>query len=315
MSRPALSLQVALALTLASAGPACAADTPDSFPEKTLARAVAETCEEFAPTGLKPNQIAVTVIDERDPAAPRHASFRGETRIYPASVIKLFFLSYAHQRMEDGHLTDTPELRRGLRDMIVDSYNEATSYIVDAITDTTSGPELPPAELAAWHQKRRVVTQYFESLGYKNVAAQRKPWGEGPYGREKQDAAAHAPARNYLSTDDTARLLQAIAGGRSVSAARSAQMLELLARRPFEKTITATGEEDRQATDFIGSALAPDMKLWSKAGWTSQVRHDAAIVGLPGGRRVILVIFTEGREHANNRAIIPALAKRILAEL
>lgn len=272
--------------------------------------AVKETCAEFTAPALRPDQLGVTVIDLRAPA-PVRASHRGGERFYPASVIKLFFLAYAHRQLEDGRLADTPELRRGLRDMIVDSSNDATSYVVDAITGTTSGPELPAAGLAAWHEQRGVVTRYFQGLGYRDVNAQRKPWGEGPYGREQQDLAAHPPARNYLSTDDTARLLEEIATGRCVSPARSAQMLELMARDPF----TPTSDPDNQATGFSGPALSPGMKLWSKAGWVSWARHDAALVGLPDGGRVIVVVFTDGREHANNRAIIPAVVRRILSRL
>lgn len=273
-------------------------------------RAVQETCAEFKAPALRPEQLGVTVLDLRG-SAPVRADYRGGERFYPASVIKLFFLAYAHRLMEAGRLADTPELRRGLRDMIVDSYNEATSYIVDAVTGTTSGPEMSAAELAAWHERRGVVTRYFQSLGYANVHAQRKPWGEGPYGREQQDMAAHLPARNFLSTNDTARLLEEIATGRCISPARSAQMLELMARDPF----TPKPDPDDQAIGFSGPALTPGMKLWSKAGWVSWARHDAALIELPGGGRVIIIIFTEGKEHANNRAIIPAVVRRILARL
>lgn len=273
-------------------------------------RAVQETCAEFKAPALRPEQLGVTVLDLRG-SAPVRADYRGGERFYPASVIKLFFLAYAHRLMEDGRLADTPELRRGLRDMIVDSYNEATSYIVDAVTGTTSGPEMSAAELAAWHERRGVVTRYFQSLGYANVHAQRKPWGEGPYGREQQDMAAHPPARNFLSTNDTARLLEEIATGRCISPARSAQMLELMARDPF----TPKPDLDDQAIGFSGPALTPGMKLWSKAGWVSWARHDAALIELPGGGRVIIIVFTEGKEHANNRAIIPAVVRRILARL
>ena len=273
-------------------------------------RAVQETCAEFKAPALRPEQLGVTVLDLRG-SAPVRADYRGGERFYPASVIKLFFLAYAHRLMEAGRLADTPELRRGLRDMIVDSYNEATSYIVDAVTGTTSGPEMSAAELAAWHERRGVVTRYFQSLGYANVHAQRKPWGEGPYGREQQDMAAHLPARNFLSTNDTARLLEEIATGRCISPARSAQMLELMARDPF----TPKPDLDDQAIGFSGPALTPGMKLWSKAGWVSWARHDAALIELPGGGRVIIIVFTEGKEHANNRAIIPAVVRRILARL
>jgi len=278
--------------------------------QRVADRAVADTRAEFTVPELKADQIAVTVVDLRGPA-PVQASYRGDARIYPASVIKLFFAAYAHRLMEDGQLADTPELHRGMRDMIVDSYNEATSYIVDAITGTTSGPELPPDELAKWNHQRGVVTRYFAGLGYANVYAQRKPWGEGPYGREKQDMEAHPPARNYLSTDDTARLLVELAQGRCVSPARSAQILELMRRDPAKQS----EDPDSQDVGFTGPALSPGMKLWSKAGWVSWARHDAALIELPDGGRVVIVTFTDGREHANNRKIIAAVARRVLANL
>ena len=286
------------------------ADDQTAALQRTVDQAVGETLAEFSQPRLKPDQLGVSVVDLRGPV-PVRAHYRGEARFYPASVIKLFFLAYAHRRMEDGLLADTPELRRGLRDMIVESYNEATSYVVDAATGTTSGPELPAPELAAWNERRGVITRYFRSLGYENVNAQRKPWGEGPYGREKQDMAAHPPARNFLTTNDTARLLGEMATGRCITPARSAQMLSLMAR-----DLTAPRQDpDAEGTGFSGPALAPAMRLWSKAGWVSWARHDAALIELPGGGRVIIVTFTDGPEHASNRAIIPAVVRRILAQL
>lgn len=272
-------------------------------------RAVMDTVAAFRAPELKPEQLAVTVLDLGSGA---RAEFRGDERFYPASVIKLFFLAAVHRRLEDGKITDRPELRRAMKDMIVDSSNDATNYLVDVLTDTTGGPELPPAELAAWSAQRGAVTRYFESLGYQNVNAKRKTWGDGPYGRERQDMTEHPPARNYLSTNDTARLLAEIATGQCVTAARSAEMLELLARDPF----TPKPEDpDNQATAFSGPALPPGTKLWSKAGWVSWARHDAALIELPGGRKLVVVVFTDGREHANNRAIIPAVVRRVLANL
>jgi beta-lactamase class A len=273
--------------------------------------AVAETLAEFRAPELKPDQLAVTVMDLRG-ATPVMEHYRGSERFYPASVIKLFYLAATHRWLEDGRIADTPELRRAMQDMIVDSSNDATNYIVDVLTGTTGGPELPEAELNVWNEKRGVVTRYFESLGYKNVNANRKTWGDGPFGREKQDMTAHPPARNYLSTNDTALLLAEIAFGKCVTPARSKEMLALLARDPF----TPKPEDpDNQATAFSGSALTPGMKLWSKAGWVSWARHDAALIELPGGGRVIIVTFTDGREHAQNRAIIAAVARRVLANL
>jgi beta-lactamase class A len=273
-------------------------------------RSVADTLAEFTTPALKADQLAVTVIDLRG-ATPGRADYRGEERFYPASVIKLFYLAAAHRWLEDGRLADTPELRRGLRDMIVDSSNDATNFIVDCLTGTTSGPELPAAELAGWNEKRGAVTRYFELLGYRNVNANRKTWGDGPFGRELQDMTAHPPARNFLSTNDTARLLEEIVAGKCITPARSAEMLALMVRDPF----TPKADPDDQSLGYSGPALPPGAKLWSKAGWVSWARHDAALIELPGGGRIIIVTFTDGREHANNRAIIPAVVRRILAGL
>ena len=114
--------------------------------QKVLNDAVAETLQQFANKKLQSNQLAVTVIKLPEDAQSITASFRGDAPIYPASVVKLFYLVAAHQWMEEGKIKDTEELRRATRDMIVESYNEATHYVLDVITDTTGGPELPAEE-------------------------------------------------------------------------------------------------------------------------------------------------------------------------
>src|SRR5207244_4981815 len=123
--------------------------------------AVHQTLAKFAHQQLKPDQLAVTLVDLRDPQHPVRASYRGDAQIYPASVVKLFYLVAVHRWLEDGKLQDTGELGRALRDMIVPSYNEATHYIVDLLTGTTSGPELSPSELKKWTKKRDAVNRYF----------------------------------------------------------------------------------------------------------------------------------------------------------
>lgn len=311
MNRPAsvrckLLATILFPLLLAAA----AQSAPDTNLQSALDRAVTRTLETFAAKKLGSNQLAVTVVDLRDPAAPARASYRGDVQIYPASVVKLFYLAAAHRWMEDGKLADTPELRRALRDMIVESYNEATHYIVDLLTETTSGPELSETEIDQWFDKRNAVNRYFTSLGYTNINANKKPWCEGPYGRESQSIRKHKPNRNMLTTDTTARLLVEIATGRCVNAKRSSEMLELMKRNPFAKI--EEGSEPDQGNAFTGLALKdqPGAKLWSKAGWTSETRHDAALIELPHGARFVLVTFTTG--HANERRIIETVGREIV---
>jgi len=281
--------------------------TPTASPrvQALVDRAAATVLAQFAAQKLQPEELAITLVDLRDPRQPERGSFRGGEQVYPASVVKLFYLAAAHQWMEEGKLPDTAELRRAMRDMIVDSLNEATGYIVDCLTGTTSGPELAPAELEAWYEKRNAVNRWLASLGYRNINVNRKPWCEGPYGREMQSVQRHTPNhRNWLTTDATARLLTEIATGRAVTPERSRQMMQLLERRPFDP------KAERQSTEYTGAALPPGAKLWSKAGWTSQTRHDAAYVELPHGAKFVLVVFT--LNHAHEKGIIPAVTRVVV---
>lgn len=262
---------------------------------------------------LLATELAITLVDLQDPAQPVQASHRGDAQVYPASVIKLFYVAAAHQWMEDGRMPDTAEMRRAMYDTIVYSYNESTSYIVDWLTGTTSGPELSPAELETWHNKRNAVNRYFSLLGYTNINANKKPWGEGPYGRESQAIAAYDPKRNWLTTEATARLMVEIVTGRSVTAERSKQMMELL-KRDFSPAVVPDpklAEHCDQAREFTARGLPADAKLWSKAGWMSTERHDATYIELAGGARFVLIVFTSN--HSNEKGIIPALT-RVVAE-
>ena len=267
--------------------------------------------KQFAEKGLKQDQLAITLIDLRDPQHPVQGSYRGEERIYPASVVKLFYLVAAHRWLADGRLKETDELKRALHDMIVDSSNDATGYVLDMLTDTTSGRELAPAELQAWLEKRNAVNRYFQTLGYRNINTNQKTFCEDAYGREHFARGPNGENRNKLTTNATARLLAEIATGRAVTPARSQQMMELL-HRDFSGQ---SNDADDQAHGFTALALKemPTARLWSKAGWTSTTRHDAAYIELPNGARFVLVTFTT--DHANEHDIIPAVARVVLNKM
>lgn len=266
------------------------------------------TLEKFADKKLKDEQLSITLIDLRDWQRPVTASFRGNERVYPASVVKLFFLVAAHRWLEDKKIQDTPELRRSLKDMIVDSSNEATQYIVDVVTHTTGGYELPPKEMEEWQHQRNAVNRYFTSLGYTNINVNQKTFCEDAYGREQVSRGPKGENRNKLTTDATARLLMEVVTGKAVTQQRSERMMELLKRDYALKT----KDTDDQGSGFIGRALigVEGARLWSKAGWTSTTRHDAAYIEMPDGARFVLVTFTT--EHANEREILPTVARVVI---
>lgn len=275
----------------------------DNAAHTTLAR--------FADKKLTADQLSITLIDLRDPQHPLTASFRGNERVYPASVVKLFYLVAVHRWLEDKKIQQTDELKRAVRDMIVDSSNEATQYVLDVLTQTTGGYELPPKEMTDWQFKRNAVNRYYTALGFTNINVNQKTFCEDAYGREKVSRGPNGENRNKLTTDATAHLLAEIVTRHAVNPARSAQMMELL-KRDFAGT---SKDADDQGHGFTGIALAqtPGARLWSKAGWTSTTRHDAAYVEMPNGARFVLVTFTT--DHANERDIIPTVARVVIEGL
>ncbi|HVF55233.1 MAG TPA: serine hydrolase [Pyrinomonadaceae bacterium] len=314
-------LTFALCLLASSLSLKTTAQTGTSGPAKNAATNVATSAPElqqlvedaartalarFGDKGFKRENLAITLIDLGDSERLRQGSFRGTEPIYPASVVKLFYLVAAHRSMEDGRLKETEELNRAMRDMIVESSNDATHFIVDAVTGTSNGAELSPSEMNEWAKRRNAVNRYFASLGYVGINVNQKPWCEGPYGRERAFLGKKLENRNKLTTDATARLLADIVLGRAVSTARSARMFELMKRDFSGKS----EDPDDQAHGFTGIALEAGARLWSKAGWTSTTRHDAAYVELPTGQRFILVTFTT--DQAKERDIIPTIARVVI---
>ena len=271
-------------------------------------RAANTALERFADKKLQQDQLSITLIDLRDPKRPVTTSFRGNERVYPASVVKLFYLVAAEHWLEDKKIQETPELTRALHDMIVDSSNEATQYVVDVLTQTTGGYELPPKEMEEWQYKRNAVNRYFSGLGYTNINVNQKTFCEDAYGRERMSRGPNGENRNKLTTDATARLMMEIVTGKAAAPARTALMMELLKR---DYTGQASDNDD-QGHGFTGIALQgrEGVHLWSKAGWTSTTRHDVAYIEMPDGNKFVLATFTTN--HANDREIIPTVARVII---
>ncbi len=304
MRKHSITFVSLLLLSLASAH----VRAQDLTPQELVNKAAKTALERFAEQKLDEKQLFITLINLRDPAKPITASFRGNERVYPASVVKLFYLNAAQRWLEDKKIQETPELMRALKDMIVDSSNEATQYIVDVLTHTTGGFELPPKEMEEWQYQRNVVNRYYASLGYTNINVNQKTFCEDAYGREQVSRGPKGENRNALTTDATARLLMEIVAGKAATPERTMTMMNLL-KRDFSGT---SSDKDDQGHGFTGIALQghDGAKLWSKAGWTSTTRHDAAYVELPDGNKFVLVTFTT--DHANEREIIPTVARVVI---
>lgn len=300
---------------------------PDADMEQYLSDVVQQLRSDFPTLGQ--TQIAITWVVYEPPYItntggaltaeafwqhrPKGAAYRGVERIYPASVVKLFYLVAVHEWLQQGMLQPSAELDRAMRDMIVDSSNDATSLVMDSLTGTTSGPELPPGPFETWKFQRNIINRFFQSLNWpelESVNLNQKPWCDGPYGRERAFVGELYENRNMLTTNAVARLIHSIAGGVAVSAERSQAMLALM-QRQLDLQAPHPHEDENQIHGFFGEGLPAGTRLYSKAGFTSKVRHDAAYVEIPDGHPFVLAVFTEGQEHSHNKILLPTVAKLV----
>lgn len=276
-----------------------------------LARKAADAAiAKYGAKGLKAEELGITVaVLDRSRGTLAQGSYRGDQPMYPASVVKMFYLAYAAHQLQEKKLILTPEFERGIHDMIVDSNNDATGLVLDTITGTTGGPELPPRQLSAWMEKRQAANRWYAGLGYPKLNASQKTWNEGPYGRERQGYGPKFELRNQLSPDACVRLMSDIALRKIVTPEKCEWMEKYLGR-----AIPADAKEtDEQARNFSGKILPSGTKLWSKAGWTDEVRHDVAHVRMPDGKEFVYAIFTKG--HSGETDLIADIATSLLKGL
>ena len=244
-------------------------------------------------------------------------SYRGVERIYPASIVKLFYLVAIQEWLQGGMVSESLELNRAIRDAIIESSNDATNLIVDVLTGTTSGPELPTQPFETWKKQRNIVNRYYKSLNWEeleSINVNQKTWCDGAYGRERAFLGELMENRNMLTTDAVARLLHSIIGGVAVSSERSQKMMQLL-KRSLDPNEFVYSDGENQITGFLGQSLPTEARIWSKAGWMSRVRHDAAYIEIPNLPPYLLVVFTVGKENARNKSILPFVSQSIVAAM
>ena len=270
--------------------------------ELALRHAAEQTLKDFPK--LTADNLALSIIDVTKASTIDRGDWHGDAPFYPASVVKLYIMAEVfHQKKESD-----PEVARALGELIRLSDNDATAYLIDVISDTCPGPNLEGRALAKFMDRRRVVNRWFATMGY-DISAMAKPWSFGPFGREMQVLGGKdRPYRNRSSANSFASLLLWIVQKRAVSPAVSDAMMALL-----DRPLNPPRADENQVKEFIGESLPAGSREWSKAGWTSEVRHDAAYIELPNGRKLILVIMTRGT--ADDVKLVPAIAKSVLGEL
>ncbi len=248
------------------------------------------------------------------PSSGKGASWSEERLLYPASVVKLAYAIATEAWIQKDLIQESDEIRRALKDMIVYSSNDATGLILDLLTGTTSGPSLFGDRWLAWKKQRNLVNEWLKELQWpelNKINCCQKTWNEGPYGRERDFYGAGNENRNALSTAATSRILEAIMTNTLISPPACKRLQKLLSRS-LDLTQRKANPEN-QIDGFLGENLPKGTQIWSKAGWMSQARHDAAWFSHPQSNPMLLVVFTQGRQLANDRVLLPTIGKELVS--
>jgi hypothetical protein len=199
-----------------------------------------------------------------------------------------------------------------LYEMINDSDNEVASDVVDAVTNAKSQDE---QNFSAWLERRDWLNRFFENAGYPDINISQKNFPipkhnlMEPKGFDLEMRNGRTRTiRNYLRTHDVARLLYEIEMGLAVSPNYSQQI-----KRFMKQNLDPTYWRNIQYNSvegFFPELLPQNSQVFSKVGWYSGSRQDAAIIYSPDVRtRYILVVFGEDADYAQDWRIFGDLSR------
>lgn len=241
------------------------------------------------------------------------ASWQGGRLRNPGDLVRLPYLIASERWLQRGLLEEEPELRRALAAMIRLGSHEATSYVVDRLSGTTSGPALASGGYEAWAAQRLLVNGWLISLGWPElegcVAAQ-KTWQDGPYGRERQFLEQAPQSANRFSSDGLARLLETVVAGTLISPPACQRMRNLLAL-PDPQAARASREHKPLAsvTTVAGSAWR---QFWGLGGSGSE-GLDLALYGeAEDGAPMLLVVLVEPRAADGTDGLMSTIVAELL---
>tara|TARA_B100000212_G_scaffold336349_1_gene309559 strand:+ start:168 stop:1070 length:903 start_codon:yes stop_codon:yes gene_type:complete len=258
------------------------------------------------------NNIAVTWItyDKRSPKGFGYG-INNHKKIYPASLVKLVYGLATYSWIEDKRILYSSQLEDAVFKMLQYSSNDATSFIVDLLTGTTSGPSLEGEDLIKWTHHREIINDWLRELNWEELQGFnccQKTWEDAPYGREKDYYGASKMNRNFMTTDGVARIMEEIMQNIQYRE-NNVNLRSCLFRELTQASLSA--DPNNQVKGFLGEGIPEKNHFWSKAGLMSEVRHDAAWWINENKSKTLLVVFTEGQKIVNDTLFLPAIAKAI----
>mgnify|MGYP002467711173 CR=1 FL=1 len=284
---------------------------------KELQAIVEEVRQKIQNRGFSSADLSISLVDLSLRPCCRYASYKDQTPRFPASISKLFWIVAYYAQEKEKVITSGTIPESHLEKMINRSDNEISSDVLDVITETRSKQELPDSEFNDWHRKRLSVNDFFKDAGYKKINLSQKNFPipkldlMSPEGFDlKMRQKPGKIERNYVTTYDVARLLYEIEKQQAVSREHSEKIKGFMKRNldlNYWKKI-----QYNSVQGFFPEKLPLDAQVFSKVGWYSGSRQDAAIIYSPDrNSRYILVIFGNNKKYAEDEEIFPVLSQLV----
>ena len=233
-----------------------------------------------------------------------------EKKYYPASIVKLVYGLAIHDWIAKKRIILNEQIENAVFNMLQYSSNDATSFIIDLLTGTTSGLSIEGVVWDQWKYQREIINDWLISLGWDEVKefnCCQKTWEDGPYGREKDFYDQNNQNRNSMSTYGTAKILEDIILNK-IYLENNVKLKDFLFRNLVKDQ---KKENNNQVKGFLGEGLPQNTPFWSKAGLMSQARHDAAWWLNNKYSQTLLVVFGNGEIFANDTSFLPELSQAI----
>ena len=259
--------------------------------------------------------IAVTWINYKSENKRIYKGFgfgiNNKKMIYPASVVKLVYGLAAYYWIKKGSLLLTEEIVDAACKMLSFSSNNATSFLIDLLTGTTSGPCVEGELWENWKFQRNLINDWLYDLHWDEligINCCQKTWDDGPFGREKEFYGYENQNRNVMTTDSAARVLEEIMI--HIDYQKNDLNLRNFLKRNLNKRFLEN-DSLNQIDGFLGAGLPENINLWSKAGLMSEVRHDSAWWINSQSLQTLLVVFCDGEKYSKETSLLPAIAKEV----
>jgi len=230
---------------------------------------------------------------------------------YPASIVKLVYGLAAYYWIKNGSLLLSDEIIDAVRKMLSLSSNNATSFLIDLLTGTTSGTCIEGELWENWIFQRNIINDWLKDLNWEELSGInccQKTWDDGPFGREKEFYGLSNKNRNAMNSDSAARVLEEIMI--HIDYQKNDLNLRSFLKRNLNKVVLKN-DALNQIDGFLGAGLPESVNFWSKAGLMSEVRHDSAWWTNSKSLHTLLVVFCNGEKYSKDTSFLPLIAKEV----